>query len=44
MQGTPEGDGQQGQYNQAASAEYYLQHYRLGRKIGVGSFGKVKRL
>lgn len=25
-----------------SSVEYYLPHYRLGRTLGIGSFGKVK--
>ncbi|KAG2500353.1 hypothetical protein HYH03_001927 [Edaphochlamys debaryana] len=29
-------------YNQAGSAEFFLSNYRLGKTLGIGSFGKVK--
>ena len=28
--------------NSAANAEFYLPNYRLGKTLGIGSFGKVK--
>lgn len=37
----PAGGPGYGQAAQGAAAEFYLSNYRLGKTVGVGSFGKV---
>jgi len=40
---SPGGEQQQGRHaSNQQSAEFFLSNYRLGRTLGIGSFGKVR--